>query len=44
MSDEVANKISKLEWTIDQHESKLASLSDTTHHLKKSLYGIFKNA
>ena len=35
-------RINKLEWTVEKHTEDVRSLSDTTAHLKKTLYGIEK--
>ena len=42
MSDELNDRINKIEWTVEQHTAELKEQSDTTNHLKKSLYGIEK--
>jgi len=42
MSDELNDRINKMEWTVEQHAAELKEQSDTTSHLKKSLYGIEK--
>ena len=42
MSDELNDRINKIEWTVERHTAELKEQSDTTNHLKKSLYGIEK--
>jgi len=42
MSDELNDRINKMEWTVEQHATELKEQSDITRHLKKSLYGIEK--
>jgi len=42
MSDELNDRVNKMEWTLEQHTAEIKEQSDITRHLKKSLYGIEK--
>ena len=37
------SKVSKLEWTVEKQSDDIHRLTDTTSHLKKTLYGIEKS-
>lgn len=40
MEKEIENRVSKVEWTLDQHHEALKELHNTTEDLHESLLGI----